>query len=541
MKYKIADDDAIKIFKWILATKSEILFDQDPSIDDAMLRLARAYHNSSRWKEAIPLYEKVIERRENRICNYGFLTFDEKRSLIFNESGVYGNVAISYYADNNFLDAFRVLVRGKSRLLIDFYSEQLVKSSGILEEEKVLKLNEYKSGFINYANRIEDAFRSGDEKARFNLETEQRNLMNEYAAYKESLQNKYPKYKTVSQANKLDFEHDKNFLPDDTAFVEFMVGNSAIWVFMFDKTGDIKAVEIDMPKNFLSKCSLCREFLAHFGLQTTQEVSANDKKFNEQRKSLSKYLSEIMYEAGEKNSKLIDRQDLFAMGNAFYGGNDTSASRKNLNDFSKDQRGKFDVADLKELKWDNLAGTKEEINRASKMFAAKKIFSEKAASESNLKLSNRRGNLSNYKYFLFATHGIFMSYAPEYSSIVLSQGTDSKEDGYVTVGEWMGLDLNSDLVFLSACESGLGEYQAGEGIIGISYALTVAGNKNTIMSLWKVYDTATAEFVSTFFKKISNGKSAVIALNETKREFLKHNDPFHRSPSVWAAFPLYGF
>ena len=61
------------------------------------------------------------------------------------------------------------------------------------------------------------------------------------------------------------------------------------------------------------------------------------------------------------------------------------------------------------------------------------------------------------------------------------------------------------------------------------------------MSLWKVYDEATAEFVSTFFKKVSDGKSAFIALNETKREFLIGNNPLYKNPAIWAAFLLYGF
>ena len=68
------------------------------------------------------------------------------------------------------------------------------------------------------------------------------------------------------------------------------------------------------------------------------------------------------------------------------------------------------------------------------------------------------------------------------SSIVLSQEfNDDETDGYINVGEWMGYDLRSHLVYLSACESGLGGYQAGEGIVGISYVLTVAGNKDTVM------------------------------------------------------------
>ena len=105
----------------------------------------------------------------------------------------------------------------------------------------------------------------------------------------------------------------------------------------------------------------------------------------------------------------------------------------------------------------------------------------------------------------------------------------------------MGCDLKNDLVYLSACESGRGSYQAGEGIVGIPYALTIAGNKDTIMTLWKVQDSnATAEFTAAVFEKLRSGKTEAAALNETKREFLSRSDGTYRDPSVWAAFLLYG-
>ena len=132
---------------------------------------------------------------------------------------------------------------------------------------------------------------------------------------------------------------------------------------------------------------------------------------------------------------------------------------------------------------------------------------------------------------------MFIPERPDLNAIVLSQIDDSENDGYVTVGEWI---LNSDLVYLSACESGRGDYRAGEGIIGLPYALTVAGNKDTVMSLWKVDDTATAEFTSAVFEKLSRGTSEVQALNETKKEFLKSPSANLNNSSVWAAFLLYG-
>ena len=251
----------------------------------------------------------------------------------------------------------------------------------------------------------------------------------------------------------------------------------------------------------------------------------------------------LMKEQETKNSSLKNRKGLFAMGDAVYGNSDAAASRGSLIDFSQNIRStndKIAAVDLTQLKWSNLPGTGKELDQVSTAFNDKEIIRGKNASETNLKTLDKNGNLSEYKYLLFATHGLFVPERPELSAIVLSQGLDKNNDGYVTVGEWMGYNLNSDLVYLSACESGLGEYQAGEGIVGIPYALTVAGNKDTVMSLWKVNDEATAEFSASFFKKLSEGQSEVKALNDTKREFLSNPNAKFNSPSVWAAFLLYG-
>ena len=252
----------------------------------------------------------------------------------------------------------------------------------------------------------------------------------------------------------------------------------------------------------------------------------------------------LMKEMGEKNSKLQNRKELFAMGNAVYGNNDYAESRGLQIEFLEDiKRGSDDYVDLTKLKWANLPGTGEELKNVAALFSADKqeIITDIDASEKNLKQRDKDGQLSQYKYLLFATHGLFMPTKLEYSSIVLSQGlADENYDGYVTIVEWFDYKLNSDLVYLSACESGLGDYQAGEGIIGLPYALTVAGNKDTVISLWKIDDEAAAKFASVFFRKLKEGKTEVQALNETKREFLSDPNPKFNSPSAWAAFLLYG-
>ena len=91
---------------------------------------------------------------------------------------------------------------------------------------------------------------------------------------------------------------------------------------------------------------------------------------------------------------------------------------------------------------------------------------------------------------------------------------------------------------LSACDSGIGKVINGEGVMGLPFALFVAGNVNTILSLWPVDDEATAIFMETFFKKLKSGESTTDALKNTKQNFIKSNQ--YSDPKYWSAFILVG-
>ena len=170
----------------------------------------------------------------------------------------------------------------------------------------------------------------------------------------------------------------------------------------------------------------------------------------------------------------------------------------------------------------------------------RRVYKKKQASEKVLRNLDTSGDLAGYKILLFATHGIFNPKVPELSALVLSQvGNQAPENGYITVSKWMAYNLRSDLVYLSACQTGLGKAQDGEGIIGIPYALCIAGNQDTIMTLWETDDEKARAFSVSFFKKLRLGQGPVQALSATKREFL-HGRGSDRNPNSWAAFLLYG-
>jgi CHAT domain-containing protein len=192
--------------------------------------------------------------------------------------------------------------------------------------------------------------------------------------------------------------------------------------------------------------------------------------------------------------------------------------------------------------WKALPGALAELEQLEKLFKDTKprIYKQAEATEQKLQCLNKQGVLAQYRYLVFSAHGYLSPQVSALSAIVLGQVNNPPEiDGYVTAAEWPGYDLKSDLMVLSACETGLGEVMRGEGIMGLPYALYVAGNKNTILSLWKLSDDITAEFITSFFKKLKKGSGQIEALTATKREFLNKGGRYS-NPKYWAAFVLYG-
>ena len=80
------------------------------------------------------------------------------------------------------------------------------------------------------------------------------------------------------------------------------------------------------------------------------------------------------------------------------------------------------------------------------------------------------------------------------------------------------------MVVLSACESGKGDIQSGEGVYGLKRAIAVAGARSSLLSLWKVNDEATAAFMESFYKKLTAGEGRADALATTQKEFRNHSN-----------------
>lgn len=271
-------------------------------------------------------------------------------------------------------------------------------------------------------------------------------------------------------------------------------------------------------------------------------VAAHDIRYAQ---SLSVYA--LLRERGDEYARLRGRKPLLAMGNPVFPARPATAQPGTPEEFSLLlDRGAAAPQGLSRaygylgLQWSELPGTARELEDVSRLFGTHPVTRE-AASEATLRQMNARGELADFRYLLFSTHGYLSLQEPALSALVLSQPlvpADATEDGYVSASEWPAYRLQSDLLMLSACETALGKQAQGEGIMGLPYALYIAGNKTTVLTLWPINDDASAEFVRRFFARLKDGMAESRALSETKREFLA--DDRYSAPQFWAPFVMYG-
>jgi len=155
----------------------------------------------------------------------------------------------------------------------------------------------------------------------------------------------------------------------------------------------------------------------------------------------------------------------------------------------------------------------------------------KAVNEAHFKQTAK-----DYGVIHLAMHGVLHPRVPMLSSLAFTEDMDSLEDNFLQAYEISQLKLNADLVVLSACETGYGKFEQGEGIVSLARSFMYAGTPSLVVSLWQVNDLATALIMQLFYQKLADGLPKDIAMRQAKLAYIKRADNAAAHPAYWSPF-----
>jgi len=183
----------------------------------------------------------------------------------------------------------------------------------------------------------------------------------------------------------------------------------------------------------------------------------------------------------------------------------------------------------------------EEVRELGRLYGhGSAVFTGAAATEAKWKK-----DAPQYRILHLATHGLLNGTNPMFSYLQLGADQASGEDGMLEAREILDLDLHAELAVLSACETARGEVRNGEGVIGLSWAMMMAGTPSVLVSQWKVDSASTTQLMLAFHGALRRGlsgsaplKGKAAALRGAALELLRSAE--FRHPFYWSGFQLLG-
>jgi CHAT domain-containing protein len=174
----------------------------------------------------------------------------------------------------------------------------------------------------------------------------------------------------------------------------------------------------------------------------------------------------------------------------------------------------------------------EEARRIAALFPSSTLLLGSYATEEEVKRV-----IGGASQVHFATHAIASEEEPLLSGLVLAEDEDPAEDGFLQVHEILKLRMHADLVALSACNTGLGDFAGGEGVLGLTRSFLYAGASAVLISLWEVADRSTLEIMDTFYHRaIATDRVFDESLRDAQLDLLKEG----ASIREWAPFAIVG-
>ncbi|MEL6837598.1 MAG: CHAT domain-containing protein, partial [Bacteroidota bacterium] len=185
--------------------------------------------------------------------------------------------------------------------------------------------------------------------------------------------------------------------------------------------------------------------------------------------------------------------------------------------------------------WGQLAYSDDEVRAISELTQGASWLNEAVTKENFLQ------NAEGYNLLHLAMHGTYDLDFPMNSSLIFTKGDSS--DVFLRAAEIYGMELDGDMVVLSACNTAYGKLQAGEGPMTLARAFHYAGIPSVVASLWSIPDNSTSRIMKLFYEQLDRGLAKDEALQQAKLQYLASDDissPVTRQPLHWASTIVIG-
>jgi len=529
-------------------TAARPLLDSASGVTDFPETVWQAWFHLGRMYEKLDQDQKAVESYRNSISVIekirGNLTIDEFKSIYFdNKREVYDRFIRLLIKTNKPIEAFQISEQARARAFYDILANKKIDYNGSVPGDLIS---------LEQANRIEiqklykllqkgDVSVYGNERSRTSSLRQLRDaLASAQAEYEDIIQRiklhnpAYAEMVTVQPVNLPDLQAG---LDDRTAVLAYWISNNELIYWLITRSGiTYKTVPVD--DNSLAK--MVEKTRRSIQSNATDETKAN----------LSQLYSVLIAPVENKltslpNLVIIPNGSLHFLPfqalinsrgeylvqrfNLIYA---PSASVYMVCNSRKVKPGsKFMGMALSDIMVDNkvgLPGTEDELKKILPLFADNISAFGKQCTETFAKK-----NAGNYNFIHFATHGSYNYRQPLYSYLLFPPSED--DDGRLNVYEVFEMNINTKLVTLSACETGMGNISQGDELTGLSRAFLFAGSSSVIVSLWSVADYPTSLLMTNFYRYLKE-HTMQEALTLAQRDVIK----VFPQPLYWSPFVLIG-
>lgn len=450
---------------------------------------------------------------------------------------------------------FDLFEKGKSSQLSDLLQIKNANRLGgvpiaLIERERALEIDiAFYESELYKARQKEDSTKSGLYNT-YRLEK-----MNELDLLKENFRTDYPRYYQARHGlDKLSLEQVQQKLKDSgELLIEYFVGENSVYAIAVSAN---KVVVKEIPVHAKSLRSSTIQFLSTINdpslLQTDAQLAFQ--KLNRQGQMLYRELVMPLLNAFEEAPKALyivpddflnylpfealitqnssDTPDFiglpylirnYPVRYSYSASLPQAAPGKNL--------GKSRVLGMAPFSKANLPESGEEIEEINKHFSASLLLGSTGTK------AEFQGKANDFDVLHLATHGTIDTENPGQSYLSFAADTT---DGKLHVYELENMNLSAKLAILSACETGIGNFVAGEGVMSLARGFTYAGVPSILMSLWQVDDGSGTELISGFYEGLSGETNKAQALQTAKLNYLDNADQLHAHPYFWSQFVLVG-